>query len=164
MNLEKAAKYQIWANDIVREIVISLTEEEFVKENIQNLWNIQDLCIHIILAIEWNLETVIHKKAVDFGEMYEEYAKLPKEELLKKWKGIDERLLEYIKNMGKEKVKFPDFLKGDGMVKMSQEDYYFQYLTHTIYHRGQLMTALKSLGKEGKTTDYLNYLFEKDSA
>ena len=98
MNLEKVAKYQIWANDLIREIIASLTEEEFTKENVK------DLSIHIILAIEWNLEAVIHKKSVDWGEMYDEYYKLPKETLLKKWRETDERPEEHIKKL-KSKYK-----------------------------------------------------------
>ena len=154
MDLIKAAKYQIWANDLIREIIETLTEEEFPKENIQ------DLCIHTMLAIEWNLETMVNKKDVDWGEMYEELAKQSKEEFLKKWKETDERLLEHIKNIGEEKIEFPNFVRGEGEIQMTQEDFYYQYLTHTIYHRGQIMTALKKIGKEGKTTDYLFYLFD----
>jgi len=154
MNLEKIAQYQIWANDEIREIIVSLTEEEFEKESIQ------DLCVHTIMAIEYNLETKVHKKSVDVEEMYEKLYRLSKGKILKKWKKTDERLLEHIKNINEEKIEFPNFIKGEGDVYMTQEDFYFQYLSHTTYHRGQLMTALKKLGKEGKTTDYLIYLFE----
>jgi uncharacterized damage-inducible protein DinB len=33
-----------------------------------------------------------------------------------------------------------------------------QYLLHTHHHRGQIMSALRAMGKEAKTTDYLFYL------
>lgn len=158
MNLEKVAEYQIWANDEVRAIIDELTEDEFTKENIQ------DLCAHIILAIDQNLETVILKKDVDWGEKYEELLELSKEGMMKRWRETDERLLNYIKNKDEKMIDFPNFVKGEGVVRMTQDDYYFQYLTHTIYHRAQLMTSLKKLGKEGRTTDYLIYLFVKDSA
>jgi len=158
MNLEKAAKYQLWANDKVREIVRDLKVDEFSKENIQ------DYIIHIIAAIEYNLESVIKKKNIDYGIMYEDLYNQSKEKLLEKWSKTDEKLLKNIKNIGEEKISFPNFVKGEGEVLMSQEDYYFQYLTHTIYHRGQLMTALKKIGKKGITTDYLLYLFDLDSA
>lgn len=157
MNLEKIAQYQIWANDKVRGIIRILKEEEFAKENIQ------DLCIHTIVAIEYNLETKVHKRNVDVEEMYEKLYELSKDEILRRWKETDDRLLEYIKNINEEKIEFPNFIKGEGEVYMTQEDFYFQYLSHTIYHRGQLMTALKKLGKEGKTTDYLMYLFEMNN-
>ena len=157
MNLEKAAEYQIWANDEIREMIGDLTSEEFTKNDIQ------DLCIHIMLAIDHNLETIILKKDVDWGEKYDELLKLSKENLMTKWRKTDERLLEYIKHKDEMMIDFPNFVKGEGIVEMTQDDYYFQYLTHTIYHRAQLMTALKKLGKKGRTTDYLNYLFIKDS-
>jgi uncharacterized damage-inducible protein DinB len=153
MNLEKIAKYQIWANDLVREKIEGLTKEEFKQEDIQ------DLCCHIILAIEWNTENIVNKKSVDWGEMYEELLELPKEKLLIKWKKTDEKLLKQVENIGDEMLEFPNFIKGEGIVEMTQEDFYSHYLTHTIYHRGQVMKALKNLGKEGVTTDYLFYLF-----
>jgi uncharacterized damage-inducible protein DinB len=153
MNLEKIAKYQIWANDKIRSIISNLTEEEFLKNDIQ------DLCIHTILAIEYNLDTKIQKTEVNVEEMYEKLYSLSIEEIMKKWIQTDERLLEYIRKMKDGKIEFPDFIKGKGKLLMSQEDFYFQYLSHTIYHRGQLMTAIKKLGKEGLTTDYLIYLF-----
>jgi uncharacterized damage-inducible protein DinB len=157
MILEKAAEYQIWANDAVREIVRKLNTDEFSKENIQ------DYIVHIIVAIEYNLESIIKKKDVDYGVMYEDLYKQSKEKLLENWSKTDEKLLTYIKNIGEDKIVFPNFIKGEGEVLMTQEDYYFQYLTHTIYHRGQLMTALKKIGKKGVTTDYLLYLFDLDS-
>lgn len=152
MILEKVAKYQIWANDIMRGIMDSLTEEEFESKDIK------DLTIHTILAIEYNLEAIINNKDVDYGEMYEDYYRLTKEDIMKKWTETDNQLLNQIMKMGSEKIEFPNFVTGEGVVIMTQEDYYCQYLTHTIYHRGQLMTKLKKLGKEGKTTDYLIYL------
>lgn len=154
MKLEKIAKYQIWANDEIREIIESLTEEEFTKESIQ------DFCVHTIVAIEYNLETKVNKKEVDVEELYEKLYELSKEELMKKWIETDERLLKYIENIDEKQIEFPNIVKGEGKVYMTQEDFYFQYLSHTIYHRGQLMTALKKLGKEGKTTDYLMYLLK----
>ena len=33
MNLVKAAEYQIWANDLIREIIDNLTNEEFAKND-----------------------------------------------------------------------------------------------------------------------------------
>ncbi len=153
MNLVKFAQYQIWANNLVREIIENLTKEEFKQESIQNL------CCHIILAIEWNTENIINKRSIDWEEMYEELLELPKEKLLVKWKEIDERLLEQVKNIGEEEIEFPNFMKGEGIIEMTQEDFYCHYLTHTVYHRGQLMTALKKLGKKGVSTDYLFYLF-----
>lgn len=84
--------------------------------------------------------------------------------MVKDWKKVDDILLKHIKKIDDELVAFPNFIKGEGIVNMTKEDFYFQYLSHTIYHRGQLMTTLKKLDKEGTTTDYLLYLFDLDGS
>lgn len=87
MNLEKIAKYQIWVNDKIRGIIAELSEEEFSKNDIQ------DFCIHTIFAIEYNLDTKVQKIDVNAEEMYEKLYSLSKEEILRKWLQIDEKLL-----------------------------------------------------------------------
>jgi len=57
-----------------------------------------------------------------------------------------------------EQIRFPNFVSG-GDVVLEPEDFCTQYIMHTTYHRGQLLSMLKMLGKEGETTDYLFYLF-----
>ena len=52
---------------------------------------------------------------------------------------------------------FPNFL-GEGEMKVGHDDYFTQYLIHTAYHRAQVMSAMRALGREGVGTDYLFYL------
>ncbi|KYK38258.1 MAG: hypothetical protein AYK18_17555 [Theionarchaea archaeon DG-70] len=65
--------------------------------------------------------------------------------------------LEHVKRTT-EQIRFPNFVSG-GDVVLEPEDFCTQYIMHTTYHRGQLLSMLKMLGKEGETTDYLFYLF-----
>ena len=92
--------------------------------------------------------------------MYEELYSLSKEKLLQRWKEADECLLENMKKREKP-IEFLNFLTEE-LFTIDRNDFFLQYITHTVYHRGQLMSALKNLGKEGITTDYLFYLFELD--
>ena len=45
MSFERFAEYQIWANDQIRETILTLSEKEFEQETIQGL------CIHTMAAI-----------------------------------------------------------------------------------------------------------------
>ena len=46
-------------------------------------------------------------------------------------------------------------------ITLDQDDYLSQYLLHTQHHRAQIMSALRVMGKEAVTTDYLFYLSDK---
>lgn len=160
MKLAKLGKYQIWADDLIREIMVKLSKEEFMKKVIPETASIRDLCIHIVISLEFNIRTWIREEEVNPEVLYEELNSLSKEELLKRWKKADESLLANMKKREKS-IKFLNFLTEETFT-IEPYDFFFQYITHTAYHRGQLMSAIKKLGKEGITTDYLFYLFELD--
>lgn len=157
MDLEKLAEYQIWADDVARGILGGLTEEEFSRDVLPPFGSIRSLVTHIVLAIEYNLEVRVGKRGVDPDEMVEEINNLSKEELLARWREADEGLLEFARSEADEEYDFPNFL-GDGEIRVGHGDYAMQYLFHTVHHRAQIMSAMRAMGKEGKTTDYLFYL------
>lgn len=157
MDLEKLAEYQIWADDVARGILGGLTEEEFSRDVLPPFGSIRSLASHIVLAIEYNLEARVGKRGVDPHEMGEEINNLSKEKLLARWREADEGLLEFARNEDDEEYAFPNFL-GDGEIRVGHGDYAMQYLFHTVHHRAQIMSAMRAMGKEGKTTDYLFYL------
>ncbi len=157
MDQEKFTEFQIWADDVTRGILEELTDEEFSMDVLPPFGSIRSLATHIVLAIEYNLERRVRKKEVDPQEMGEEIYNLSKEELLARWRVADEGLLKFARNENNEEYIFPNFL-GEGEIRVSHGDYTMQYLFHTVHHRAQIMSALRAMGKAGKTTDYLFYL------
>jgi uncharacterized damage-inducible protein DinB len=157
MKLEKLAEYQIWANDVTRGLLGDLTEEEFSREVIPPFGSIRRLSSHITLAIEYNIEQRVKKKEVDPYRLSEEISTMPKESLLARWRQMDGELLEFAKTEPGEEYAFSNFL-GEGEIRVNHDDFFMQYVFHTIHHRAQIMSAMRALGKEGKTTDYLFYL------
>lgn len=157
MDLEKLAEYQIWADEVARELLKGLTEEEFSRDVLPPFGSIRSLAAHIVLAIEYNLEVRVGKREVDPHEMGEEISNLSKEGLLARWREADEGLLEFARTETDEEYAFPNFL-GEGEIRVGHGDYAIQYLFHTVHHRAQIMSALRAMGKEGRTTDYLFYL------
>ncbi len=73
------------------------------------------------------------------------------------WREADLRLLEFAESRSDETYVFPNFLR-EGQITLDQEDYLSQYILHTQHHRAQIVSALRLMGKEAKTTDYLFYL------
>jgi len=157
INLEKLCRYQMWADNIVQDIIRGLTEEEFTREIGPPFGSVKNLCVHIVVALEYNIESFIKKIDVNGEELYETLENLSKDELIIKWEETDKKLLEHVKGTT-ELVRFPNFVSGGDMV-LEPEDFYTQYILHTTYHRGQLLSMIKMLGKEGEPTDYLFYLF-----
>ena len=70
------------------------------------------------------------------------------------------RLLELARTGGGGPYVFPNFL-AEGKITLDGGDYLAQYLLHTQHHRAQMMSALRVMGKEAVTTDYLFYLSDK---
>ena len=97
------------------------------------------------------------KEEFDPEELGEEIHTAPKERLLEMWSKADLRLLEYAKSRTDETYVFRNFLR-EGQIILDQDDYLSQYLFHTQHHRAQIMSALRVMGKEAVTTDYLFYL------
>ena len=157
MILEKLDRYQLWADDIARDLVGDLNDEEFTREILPPFGSIRSLCAHITIAIEFNLKYHVDKAEFDPEELGEEIHTAPKGRLLEMWREADTRLLEFAKTRGDETYVFRNFL-GEGQIPLDRDDYLSQYILHTQHHRAQIMSALRLMEKEAKTTDYLFYL------
>jgi uncharacterized damage-inducible protein DinB len=157
MILEKLARYQLWADDIARGLVGDITDEEFSREILPPFGSIQSLCAHIAIAIEFNLKYHVEKAEFFNDTATTEIYTVPKGRLLEMWREADTRLLEFAKTRGDGTYVFRNFL-GEGQIMRDRDDYLSQYILHTQHHRAQIMSALRLMGKEAKTVDYLFYL------
>lgn len=157
MRLEKLARYQIWADDTARRLLADLTDEEFDREVLPPFGSIRNLAVHIVLAMEFNIEARFLKREIDPYKLGEELHAMPRDLLLERWRETDEKLLEIVAAETGEEYAFPSFL-GEGEMSVDHTDFSLQYLLHTAHHRAQIMSALRSMGKEAETTDYLFYL------
>jgi uncharacterized damage-inducible protein DinB len=95
---------------------------------------------------------------VGFYNLVDEYSQ---KALLLLWDKLDSQLVyEIINNLdGTVAVPRND---GDSFCLM-KIDFYLQYITHTIYHRGQLNYCLNKLKKPRIEGDYLYYFDEIDT-
>lgn len=157
MNLEKLADYHIWANDRAREIISDLSPEEFTREVVPPFGSVKRLCIHMVMAIEFTLRKRVQGEEVDPYEMDEELDAMSIDDLMGRWREADLMLKDYALGYSDHVAVFPNFL-GEGEMQVRHDDYFTQYLIHTAYHRAQVMSAMRALGREGVGTDYLFYL------
>jgi uncharacterized damage-inducible protein DinB len=157
MDLVKLADYHLWANDRVRGIIQDLTREEYEKEVIPPCKNILGLVIHSILAVEYNIWARVKEEKIDPYDIGDRIASMSIEEACTHWRNVDLALVEFASTHLDLKATFPNFLK-EGEMIVDHDDFFMQYMVHTAYHRSQIMSAMRMLGKEGIGTDYLFYL------
>jgi len=157
MDLLKLAEFQLWANDRVRDLMLDLSEEEFSRDLIPPQGCIRNLCLHSILAVEYNLKRHIQGQDIDPYTLHESLFTMPIPEMMEHWRSVDEEFKDLASTHLDLEAEFPNFL-GEGTMTINHDDYYIQYLVHTAYHRSQIMSAMRMLGKEGIGTDYLFYL------
>ncbi|NHJ41137.1 MAG: hypothetical protein FK731_13985 [Asgard group archaeon] len=160
MDLTNYANYHIWANDKMREILDSLPDKDYAYEldDFFSYRTIKALIKHIIIALEFSIALVKQKDSDEFNKELKEIINLSNEKLLEQWKKTDKKYADLLKGDLSGEVTVPEFL--GKKFTISKSDFLLQYITHTTFHRGQLVIALKKMGKQFVGTDYLHYLHE----
>lgn len=153
----KFADYHLWANNRVRGKLMELTEDEYSEDLIPPLNSIKNHVIHSILAVEYNLRVRVNGEKADPYEIGDEVASMRIQEAMQHWEKIDSVLVDFASTHLDLDATFPNFL-GEGEMRVDHDDFLTQYIVHTVYHRSQIMSALRMMGKEGVGTDYLFYL------
>jgi uncharacterized damage-inducible protein DinB len=157
MNTLKLADYNIWANDRVRSLLSVLTEEDFSHEILPPYGSIRSLVIHIVLAVEFNFVNRVDGGSVAGNDLWESLNQMSIGRLLDHWREMDHHLKRFSSTHMDLEAVFPNFL-GVGEIKVDHDDFFTQFLVHTVHHRAQIMSALRLMGKETVGTDYLFYL------
>lgn len=165
MSLKNLAQYHHWVGEKSREILKTLTEEEFRKEFNNILGSVRQKVEHIVHALLFcytHLKVEVDHMGSSFEETIQTITHLTDEELLTAWQDLDERLS---KDLFSDNIGTVELQRQDGSsFCLKREDFYLQYLLHTVYHRGQLNYCLKALDKPRINGDYLFYFDELDTA
>ena len=157
MNTLKLADYNIWANDRVRSLLSELTEEVFSQEILPPYGSIRSLVTHIVLAVEFNFVNRVDGGSVAGNDLWESLIQMPIGVLLDHWRDMDHHLKRFSSTHLDLEAVFPNFL-GVGEIKVDHDDFFTQFLVHTVHHRAQIMSALRLMGKDAVGTDYLFYI------
>ena len=157
MDLTKLADYNLWANNLTREKLCTLTEEEFSRDVLPPYGSIKNLVTHIVAAIEYNRINKVEGGKIEGDDLHGFLMQMPLEQLLNHWREMDLWLKEFSSSQLNLKTVFPNFL-GEGKICVDHDEYLLQYLIHTVHHRAQVMSALRLMGKEALGTDLLFYL------
>ncbi|MFX0015658.1 MAG: DinB family protein [Promethearchaeota archaeon] len=157
MGIKSLGKYHLWSGNESRRLLRSLKEEEFKIIPDPLLGSIRDKIEHIILAIE-SCFNQISDKSSSFEEIVNRLKSMSNKELLDHWESRDTEIANALQqeNQGKVTIQRMD----TSSFILNLDDFYLQYILHTVYHRGQLNYILRKMNRERIDADYLFYFDE----
>lgn len=161
MDLTNYANYHVWAGDKIRLILQTVTDEEFNKVlgKFFSYPTLRKHIEHVLLAEEFCISFIYKISDEAFNKDVEQIFHITNQELIQRWAQKDSKYAEMLKDQQIEgNIDLPNFLGKEFTI--NKMDFLLQYITHTTFHRGQIIIALKKLGKKVCGTDFLHYLHE----
>jgi uncharacterized damage-inducible protein DinB len=149
--VERMAGYLTWANSSIWDIVETISDEEYERTLADGAGSVCRRYIHLAEDTwewfhDWHGD---EPREPDFQSMTRDELNQFIMEYLRKWLGlIEERTLD----------EFTDERDGQTVV-IEFDEMFFHLVNHFTYHRGQIVMALRMLGKEVPMTDYAPYRF-----
>ena len=151
-------RYNAWANSRMAEIVCTVDDQLFYEESKSSFASIAKTLLHI-----WDAETVwmLRMKGTSVKAMPSVNFSGARMELLEAFINSSLELVAFVESQGdgflQHKYSYKS-LKGD-LFEDSVEDTLFHVVNHGTYHRGQIVTLLRSKGITNlASTDLIHYL------
>ncbi len=153
--------YDKWADFKLFEMIVMLTKDQYEKDLGSSFGGIHGTIVHILSSnkvwlFRWTGKELIILKAGDFPTV---------EDIKKQWDVYHLEISNFIRNLTDEKLNEPlpyVDIKGN-----SYSHPLFQQMQHKVnhssYHRGQVVTMLRQLGKKAINTDFINYLRQTET-
>lgn len=148
--LERMGQYLVWADRTIWDIVQKLSDEEFDRSLGEGGGSIKKRYIHLAQDTwEWYHDW-IDKEPNDRPD----FDGMNRDALFKFLTDYINRFLKMIDDTVVDKITFESEGK---RITIRFEEILFHLVNHAAYHRGQIVMALRLLGKEVKMTDYVPY-------
>lgn len=155
------AAFNTWANDRICSEVILLTEEEFLLEMKSSFKNIRETLLHIWDAQDIWLERFDGTSPSKWPSASFNGSKIELiDGLMASSEALEARAYEYDKQQLKKKVNYTTMKGNNGTSPLYQM--LLHVVNHGTYHRGQLVTMLREVGKtEIPATDLIAFYREQ---
>ena len=158
--IKELFNYNTWANGRVFESVSHLSPEEFNRDLKSSFPSIRQTMLHFISA-EWiwlsRWNGVSPSKAPDNWDAS------TFDSLRSIWNEVNGDLTKFVNGLTEavltSEITYQN-LKGD-RYSNRMEHMLRHVVNHSTYHRGQITTMLRQLGKEATSTDFILYIREK---
>ncbi len=160
MGIADLGNYHLWAGNETRKQLENFSKKEFSLDLGPILESVRRKVEHIILAIESCLRRITSNSSSP-EEIVNHIKSMTIKELLKHWELRDKEIAKAFQQDMNRTITIQRI--NDSSFTINLDDYYLQYVLHTVYHRGQLNYCLKKLEKERIDADYLYYFNELDN-
>jgi uncharacterized damage-inducible protein DinB len=148
--LLRMGQYMLWADERIWEIVKTLSDEEFSQAQTLGSGSIRDRYLHMAQGhCRWYYHWV-NKEPEDVKA-----ESLDRDALFSFLHRCNCLIMDLIQGNGFDAAKIPS---ENGGLLLTMEEMVFNIINHATYHRGQIVTLLRCLGKEVPATDYVPYL------
>lgn len=156
-DIKKLFAYSRWANARTLESASGLTAEEYSRSVGGSFGSVQGTLAHLYGA-DWVWLERWHGRSPRALPESEQFATL--EALGEKWRKVQDERTAFLEGLDTKRMSEPltyvnfkgetwTYPLGDTLVHMAN---------HSTYHRGQVATLLRQLGKAPASTDYLLFL------
>lgn len=154
--LPDVARYSLWADRCIWEIVQTLSTEEFEWTPEPQSLSIRERYLHLAYGHSSFYCTWTGEECTEsFPEI------LGAADLFQMLNGYNRKIMGLLDRDGPTSMKVQD---EDGSLELGLHEMVFTVINHSTYHRGQIVAMLRRLGKEVPPTDYLPYLIAKAKA
>jgi uncharacterized damage-inducible protein DinB len=150
-----------WANARMRAAVLTLDEEEYRRDLRNSFPSVRDTWMHI-MASEW--VWLSRWLGTSPSAMPAEWLDFDRRQVIDEWQALEVAQLAYVGKLTDidldRTIPYINFA-GE---KYSQPLWHLMrhVVNHSTYHRGQITTMIRQLGKEGVSTDLVKYFREQE--
>lgn len=150
--LTRMSEYMLWADEKIWGYVKTLTDEEFSLVVSNQSGSIHERYLHMAQGHSQWLHLWIEKEQEKI-----ELEKLSRNDLFSYLNSINRRIVGLAHSNDIDAIKNP-FRSAETPLML--EEMIFNIINHATYHRAQIVTLLRILGKDVAMTDYVPYLLE----
>lgn len=160
--LVQNARYNVWANKLITDVLLKLTDEQLDQEIVSSFPSIRQTAYH-----SWGAEDIwLQRLALAERPVWTPHSFTGTfAEACAAWQKASAELLQFTEKQYDDKALQHEVLYYD-LKKMPQKTPVYQILQHVFnhatYHRGQLVTMMRQVGvTEIPQTDFIAFVRKK---
>ena len=149
-----------WANARMRQAVSALTDEEFTRDMKNSFPSIRDTWLHV-MSSEW--VWLARWLGTSPRSMPAEWKEYGRKQIVDEWQALETAQLAYVNKLTEPEldriVRYTNFAGQE----YAQPLWHLlrHMVNHSTYHRGQITTMLRQLGRDAVSTDLVLYFREQ---